>query len=117
MPGFMFDIPPDLPHEPTPEQQRQQAALLAKVQSLQEAARLEREEEARRAALPKSRVVTLRMPTDQLEALDQVAAAAGTSRGLLLRQLAADFVNYTRSNRVDFRGSLLAFRHDSRGQV
>lgn len=117
MSGFMFDIPPDLQHELTPEQQRQQAALLAKVRSLQESARQEREEEALRAAQPKSRVVTLRMPTDQLEALDQVAAATGTSRGLLLRQLAADFINYTRSNKVDFRGSLLAFRHDPRKQV
>ena len=44
MSGFMFDLPPDLPHDLTPEQQRQQAALLAKVQRLQESARLEREE-------------------------------------------------------------------------
>ena len=112
MPGFTFDIPPDFEHTQLMEQERQKAALLERVMSLQASAKREQEEEARRAARPKSMVVTLRMTTDQLEALDGIAAEAGASRGFLLRQLAADFINYTRENGIDYRGCLLGFRHN-----
>lgn len=117
MPGFTFNLPPDFEPDRSPERMRQADALLAKIRRVEESARLEQEQEARRASLPKSRVVTLRMPVEQLEALDRLAAASGTNRGLLLRQLAADFIDYTRANGIEFRGSLLRFRHDQRRDV
>lgn len=117
MPEFTFDLPPDFEPDRSPERMRQADALLAKIRRVEEAARLEQEEEARRASQPKSRVVTLRMPIEQIEALDQVAVASGINRGLLLRQLAADFINYIKENGIEFRGSLLRFRHDPRRDV
>ena len=112
MSSFVFDIPSDITSFTSTEQERQQQALLQKVRNLQESARLEREEEARIAALPKSRVITIRMPTSLVKQLDMVADSAATNRGHLLRQITADYLNHLRANGIVFRGTLLSFRDE-----
>jgi hypothetical protein len=112
MANFTFDIPPDNTPGLSAEAARYQRILLEKARRIDESARKEREEEARRAAMPKSRVVTLRMPIDLIEGLDHVAADAATNRGHLLRQIASDYLNYVRANGIVYRGSLMSFRGD-----
>lgn len=109
MAAYMFDVP-DTGTPLSTEQQEYQRILLEKARRIQEANRLEKEEEARRAALPKSRIITVRMPTDLVERLDFVAASAATNRGHLLRQIASDYLNYVQENGIVFRGSLLSMR-------
>ena len=79
--------------------------------SLRESRRMAEEEEARRAALPQERLITLMMPTEMIERLDLIAKDADVSRSQLIRQIAADFMNYVWVNGVRFRGSLLGFKH------
>jgi hypothetical protein len=110
MTNFIFDTPPDDTPELSAETSKYHRMLLEKARRLDESARQEREEEARRAAMPRNRVVTLRMPIDLIEELDHVAADAATNRGHLMRQIASDFLNYVRANGIVYRGSLMSFR-------
>lgn len=68
------------------------------------------EEEARLAALPKDRLITLKMPCSMIERLDEISADAGTSRSQLIRQITADFLNHVWVNGIRFRGSTLGFK-------
>jgi predicted DNA binding CopG/RHH family protein len=108
--SFTFDIPPES------EADRQQEALLRFAASVRDKLRRDREERERLEARPKSRVITLRMPTELVERLDQVAAEAGTNRGHLLRQISSDFLNYVWANGIQYRGSLLSFKYRADGE-
>ena len=107
MTAFTFDVPYS---DPVPEDyvsaRRRQFETIA--ESRREAERMAEEAEARRA---EERLITLRMPTEMIERLDLIAKDADVSRSQLIRQIAADFINYVWVNGVRFRGSLLGFKH------
>jgi hypothetical protein len=104
MTSYTFDVPPE------DESERQRRAFFNLADPTQESSRSERAKPERRATQPRSRVVTLRMPIEQIERLDHVAASAATCRGHLLRQIAADFLNYLSANNIQYRGSLLSYK-------
>jgi hypothetical protein len=117
MSSFTFDIPADATPMQSAEQSRYEKAQMDKIQRMQLEARLERQEEELRAARNKSRVVTLRMPVTLIEGLDIVASDAATNRGHLLRQIAADYLNYIRQSGIAYQGSLLSFRDNPSRKV
>ncbi len=102
MTSFFFDVP-DVPPERTPQQDQYHRILLEKARRLDESARQAREEEARLAALPTSRLVTFRIPTSLLSGLDQVAKTTGFSRGHLLRHITAAYIHNVRGHDSDHK--------------
>ena len=111
MSSLIFDIPHDDPISPQREMELPIKRRLREIaDSMREGERLAEEEEARRATLPKERLITLMMPTEMIERLDLIAKDADVSRSQLIRQIAADFMNYVWVNGVRFRGSLLGFK-------
>ena len=91
MTSFFFDVP-DVPPQRTPQQEQYHRILMEKARRIDEAARQEREEEARIAAMPTSRLVTFRIPTSLLAGLDQMAKIKGFSRGHLLRHITSEYI-------------------------
>lgn len=112
MTALTFDIPPDAWQPiPSPEEKRLRDRWEKRLHDMAERRRQEEEEAARLAARPKERLISLKMPTDVLDGLDQIAKDAGSNRSQLIRQLASDFLNYVWVNGITFRGSLLGFKH------
>lgn len=96
MTAFFFNVPET--HEQSKQQDEYHRILLEKARYIEEVARQEREEEARLAALPESRLVTFRIPRTLLLSVDQLAKSKGFSRGHFLRHIAADFVHQSNDN-------------------
>jgi predicted DNA binding CopG/RHH family protein len=88
MTAFFFDVP-DVPPQRTAQQEQYHRILMEKARRLSEYVRQEKEEEARQAAMPTSRLVTFRIPTTLLTGLDQLAKSKGFSRGHMLRHITA----------------------------
>ena len=109
MTAFTFDIPDGL-IQLTPQQEIYQRILLDKARRLDESARLERLEEERKALQSTNHVVTFRMPVQLLERFDLVAGQAATSRGHLLRQITADFLNHLHEQGTQYNGTLISTR-------
>ena len=55
-----------------------------------------------------SRIIALRMPSELLLRLNQVAADAATNRSHLVRQMVADYLNSMESQGIRFSGCLLS---------
>lgn len=109
MSSIIFDVPVDT--SMSYEQRLQQEALLQKARNLDEQIRLEREEDERKAKLPQSRAISIRMENQLINQIDFLATQAGTNRGHLIRQIVIDYLNYLKTNEIFFAGSLLSLNN------
>lgn len=111
MTSIIFELPPDSWQPAPSDAEYEHQKLLAMTRRMSESLRQMQEEEARLASRPEERLVNLKMPTEMIDRLDQIAKDAGTSRSQLMRQVISDFMNYVWANGISFRGSLLEFKH------
>jgi hypothetical protein len=100
------DFDPLEMYETYEEKLRARERLRETVRSVQESL-LEAQKLQRRNVCQRNRIITFRLPNEQLVRLDTVASDAATTRGHLLRQIIATYLSYVDDCEIKYNGSLI----------
>lgn len=107
--SFIFpamDAEPEYETLDSYEKAHSRQQLRESVIAIQESIRAAKEQE-RLLSAQWNRSISFRLPKDQLDRLDAVAADAATTRGQMIRQIIAAYLSYINDCGISYKGSLI----------